>query len=83
MNDSTSDSAAAPAERVTLDDLKHRAEAVKDLAVTEAKGKVDEVLAADATRKVLVVAGALLLVVSVAYLMGTRAGARRVPLGPE
>ncbi len=66
-----------PDERVTLDELKHRAEALKDLAVSETRAAVRRVFAEDSTKVVLAVAGAVVLAVSFAYLAGARAGARR------
>ncbi len=61
-------------EHISLDDLKHRAEAVKDLAVSEAKEAASRVAEMDATRKALIVIGVAVAVVSVAYFLGTRAG---------
>lgn len=61
-------------ERVTLDDIKHRAEAVKDLAVSDAKEAVGRVISDDATRTLLIVAGVVVAVASVAYLLGSRSG---------
>ncbi len=66
-----------PADRITLDDLKHRAEAVRDLAVAETRGAVRRVLSQDSTKGLLVAAGLIVAAVSIAYLAGTRAGARR------
>lgn len=83
MTKDDANSAAVPAERVTLDDLKHRAESIKDLAVSDAKDAVDRVLSADATKKVLIVAGVAVVVIGVAFMLGSRSGARRVPIIPE
>jgi hypothetical protein len=58
--------------RVTIDDLRHRADDVKKKAVAEAKDAVDTVVG-DNTRAILVVAGVVLVVASVAYYLGTRA----------
>lgn len=59
--------------RVSLDDLRHRAEAVKSTAVEEAKGAVDAVMAESATRTLLIVAGVVVLTASVAFYLGSRA----------
>lgn len=64
-------------ERISLDDLKHRAEAVKDLAASEVKDTVSRVTSLDATRKMMIVAGVAVAVISVAFYLGARAGARR------
>lgn len=66
-----------PADRITLDDLKHRAEAVRDLTVSETRRAVERVLSQDSTKLMLVAAGVIVVAVSIAYLAGTRAGARR------
>jgi len=65
---------AGEKEHISLDDLKHRAEAVKDLAVSEAKDAASRVAEMDATKKALIVIGVAVAVVSVAYFLGTRAG---------
>ncbi|MDZ4168351.1 MAG: hypothetical protein U1E26_01670 [Coriobacteriia bacterium] len=83
MTNTQKDIAAVPAERLTLGDLKHRAETIKDLAVSDAKDAVDRVLSADATKQVLIVAGVAVLVIGVAFMLGSRSGARRVPTYPE
>lgn len=61
-------------ERVSLDDIRHRAESVKSKAVSEAKGAVDTVVGEDGKRALLIVAGLVLVAASVAYYLGTRAG---------
>jgi hypothetical protein len=60
--------------RVTLDDLRHRAEAVKTKAVTDAKDAVDTVFTTEVKRSLVVAAGVVLVAASVAYFLGTRAG---------
>lgn len=65
---------AQPEPRVTIDDVRHQAEALKASAVTEAKGVVDEVLGAEGTRTLIMVAGVVLVAASVAYFLGSRAG---------
>lgn len=66
-----------PAERVSIDEIKHRAEEIQDLAVTESKRLVSEVYEQNMTRAALVAVGVVLVAASVAYLLG-RATARRV-----
>lgn len=66
----------APVDRITLDDIKHRAETVKDLAVSDAKEAVGRIISDDATRTLLIVAGVVVAAASIAYLIGTRSGRR-------
>lgn len=63
----------APAERVTLDQLKQRAESVSNLAVSETKRVVNEVKEQDATRLAMIAVGTVVVIASVAYLLGRRA----------
>lgn len=63
-----------PAQRVTLDDLKHQAEALRDQAVTEAKDTVKTVMGPERKKALMVAAGVALVIVSVAYMAGTRSG---------
>ncbi len=69
--------------RVTLDDLRHRAEAVKTKAVVDARDAVDAVFTAEAKRTMMIAAGVVLVAASMAYFLGTRAGraalARELP----
>lgn len=69
-----SDELTQPAPRITLDDLKHRAESIKDLAVTDTKSAVNRVLDTDATKTLMMVAGVVLVAASFAYFLGTRTG---------
>ena len=64
----------APEERVTLEALKHRAEQVSDLTVSESKRLANELYEQNVTKTVLIAVGAVLVVASVAYFLGTRAG---------
>ena len=66
----------APEERVTLEQIKHRAEAIGDLTVSESKRLANEVYEQNVTKAVLVVVGVVLVAASVAYFLGTRAGRR-------
>lgn len=67
-----------PAEpNITIEDLKHRVETVRDLAVTEAKQTVDKVVDENATRTLLVMAGIVVLAASVAFYLGSRVVAQR------
>jgi len=59
-----------PAEKITLDDVKHRAEAVKDLAVTDTKAALHKVVADDAVKTLLLVAGTVVVVASLAFMLG-------------
>lgn len=69
----TPDKDVAAAPRVTIDDLRHRAERVKSTAIAEAKGAVDTVFADDAKRAAMIVIGVALVAASLAYYLGTRA----------
>jgi len=66
-----------PAERVSLDEIKQRAEQIQDLTVTESKRLVSEVYEQHVTRAALVAVGVVIVAASVAYFLG-RAAARRV-----
>jgi len=67
-----------PAPKITLDDLKHRANSVKDLAVTDAKDAVGKVINTRETKTLFALIGTVALVAGIAYYMGTRA-VRSVP----
>ena len=54
--------------RLTVDDVRHHAEEVRDLAVSEVK----KVTQADAAKVVVIGAIALMAVVSLAYYLGSR-----------
>lgn len=72
-----------PAEQVTLDELKQRAEQVKDLAVSDTKQVVREVYAQDVTRAALVAVGVVVVAASLAYFLGTRAARRALGADAE
>jgi hypothetical protein len=72
----------APEERVTLEQLKHRAETITDLATSETKRVASEVAEQNLTKAAIVVVGVVLVTVSVAYFLGTRAGRRRASVAP-
>jgi len=61
-----------PAERITVDDLKHKALAIQQVATEEVK----RVTGTSALRAVLVGAAVVAVALSVAYYVGSRAGAR-------
>lgn len=60
--------------RVSLDDIKHRAQSVSDLAVGETKAAVGRVMAQDTTKLVLVAVGVVVVAASLAYFAGSRRG---------
>jgi hypothetical protein len=84
----------APEERVTLEQLKHRAEVITDMATSESKRVATQV--AEETKRVatqvaeesltkvaIVVVGTVLVVASLAYFLGSRAGRRSArPMPP-
>jgi hypothetical protein len=57
---------------ITVDDLKHQAERIRDIAKDEAK----QVLQQDVTTYVIAGVVAVVVVVSVAYYLGSRASRR-------
>jgi hypothetical protein len=61
-----------PAERITVDDLKHKALAIQKVSTDEVK----RVVGTSAVRAVLVGAAVVAVALSVAYYVGSRAGAR-------
>lgn len=62
-----------PAERVTVDDIRHRLDSVKSLAVEEAKAAADTVLG-DNTRTLVMVAGLVVIAASLAFFLGAKSG---------
>ena len=73
--------ALAPEERVTLEQLKQRAEAVSNLAVSESKRVTGEIMEQDFTRIALIAVGTVVVVASLAYFFGKRAA--RVVIDPS
>jgi hypothetical protein len=67
-------------ERITLDQIKHRAEAVKDLAVSDAKATVSAALDTDATRTLFMIAGIVVVAASMAFYLGSHS---RPTITPE
>ena len=65
--------AVAPERRVTLEQLKHRAESVSNLAVSESKRVTSEIVGQDITRIAMIAVGTIVVVASLAYLLGRRA----------
>jgi hypothetical protein len=76
MTPSNPDTTSLAAEEITLDEIKQRAGAVRDLAVSEAKRVTVEVYEQDVTKIALVAVGVVVVVASLAYFMGA-ASARR------
>ena len=72
----------APEERVTLEQLKHRAEEISDLAVSESKRVANVVYDQNVTRAVLVAVGVVVVAASLAYFMGSRACSRVLAAPP-
>ncbi len=69
--------AEAPRETLTLEDVKIRAERVRDLATVQAKQTVKDIAAQPMTRTVTIIAVAVGVGLSMAYFFGNRSGARR------
>ena len=70
----------APEERVTLEQLKARAEKVQGLAVSESKRVANDVYEENISRALLVAVGVVVLAASFAYFLGSRAGRRSATL---
>jgi hypothetical protein len=68
----SSEAAAVPAEPITLDDLRHKALKIREDVVDEAKATVAD----RGTQMILIGVVAVVAVISLAYLVGTRAGRR-------
>ena len=60
--------------RVSLDDIRHRADAVKSRALTEARGAVDEAIGTENMRTLVIVAGLVVVAASLAFFLGSRSG---------
>ena len=73
---------APVAERITIDDVKQRAEAVRDLAVSEAKETVRVVAHDQLTKTILVGVVAVAALASFAYFLGSRRAPRQPELFP-
>jgi hypothetical protein len=67
---------AVPGEKITISDVKHRAEAVRDLAKVEAKEGAEKILNDSAGRSLLMVAGIVVVAASIAFYLGSRACVR-------
>jgi len=67
-----------PDERVTLDELKSRAEKIQNLAVTQSKQVVSEVYEQNVTRALLVAVGVVVVAASIAYFYGRQASRKIV-----
>ena len=67
-----------PDERVTLDELKSRAEKIQNLAVTQSKQVVSEVYEQNVTRALLVAVGVVVVAASIAYYFGKQASRKIV-----
>ncbi len=68
----TEHATGTPVERVTLDDIRHKAEAVKHQAVEEAKGAAEAVVHSRDGQTLAIVAGIVVVAVSLAFFLGSR-----------
>lgn len=66
-----------PQVRVTLDDVRHRAEAVKSIAVSQVKETARTVTQDNAARALAIAAGVVVVTAFVAYSIGSRRSAHR------
>ena len=65
-----------PADRVSLQDIKHRAEEITNLATAETKRVKSAIVEAELSKVALVAVGVILVVASLAYLRGARSARR-------
>jgi hypothetical protein len=63
---------SSDAGRVTLDQIRHRADEVTELAVADAKAAASAVVRNEGARTLFVIAGAVVVVASLAYFAGVR-----------
>ena len=73
----------APEERVTLEQLKLRAEKVSGLAVSESKRLANDVYEENFSKTVLIVVGVVVVAASLAYFLGARAARRSETPTPQ
>ena len=69
-------------ERITIEDVKQRAAAVRDLAISEAKETVREVTEDQLTKTIIVGVVAIAALASFAYFLGSRRAPRQPELYP-
>lgn len=62
-----------PGRKITVEDVKHRAEVVRDLAQQEIKDGAEKILDETAGRSFLIVAGVVVVAASIAFYLGSRA----------
>ena len=65
-----------PADRVSLDDIKHRTEEITNLAYAESKRVATKIAETEASKIALVAVGIVVVVASLAFLYGAQAGRR-------
>ena len=73
----------APEERVTLDQLKHRAEEISNLAVSESKRVAHDVYEENLSKAVLVAVGVVVVAASLAYFFGIARGRAAAAAPPQ
>jgi hypothetical protein len=69
----------APARKITVDDIRARAERVQRVAKDEVDRATRQITSMDQTRMILYAALGVAVVAGVAYYMGSQAGKRRAP----
>ncbi len=74
MSADTNTGIGASEPKITIEDVKRRAEAVRDLAKSEVRRKRDELLHEKAARTIFVGVVAIAALASFAFFMGTRKG---------
>lgn len=81
MTSDTGAGAEALEPKITIEDVKQRAAAVRDLAKSEARQAANVVLHEKATQAVIVGVVAVVAITSLAYYLGTRTYARQLAPG--
>lgn len=72
----------APEERVTLEQLKDRAEKLSNLALSESKRVATDVYEENLSKAVLVAVGVVVVAASLAYFLGSRSRRQASPPPP-
>ena len=65
-----------PADRISLDDIRARAEKISNLAASEVKRATAQVTEAEISKVALVAVGVIVVVASLGFLLGSRAARR-------
>ena len=67
-----------PPRRVSLDEIRHKAEAVKSQAIREVRDATDTVVQSKEGQTLAIVAGIVIIAASLAFFLGSRSARARV-----